>query len=268
LIRRLIADVERGRADPFDHPIAHIALPRQIAPTNPRIVMSQSLKVLSAGAVEGPLRSLVPEFARARGIEVELTFSTVGDLKNRFVAGEAADAIALSMPVLQALERENRFVAGSLVELGHATCGVAVRDGMLMPNIATVDGFRRMLKFAISIAANDPAHGGSSGIYLVDLLKRIGAYDEVAPKLKLQKTGRDVGHAVLTGEAEIGITFTSEFLAIEGLRVVGPFPKEYEYVNAYGAAIPRGGAAEPARALLAFLTSADAKARFRDFGLE
>ena len=68
--------------------------------------------------------------------------------------------------------------------------------------------------------------------------------------------------------AEIGITFTSEFLPIEGLRVVGNFPKEYEFVNGYGAAIVPGGAVEPARAFLDFLTSASSRRCFAEYGLE
>src|SRR6185369_14997295 len=123
-------------------------------------------------------------------------------------------------PAIQALEAEARIAGGSRTDLGLASCGVAVRDGMMMPNISTVDGFERMLKFAISIAANDPAHGGSSGIYLADLLKRMGLSDEVRPKLFLCKTGRDCALALIRGDAEIGITFTSEFIAMPGTRVV------------------------------------------------
>jgi molybdate transport system substrate-binding protein len=141
------------------------------------------IKVMSAGAVEGPVSELAPEFTRASGHEVELHFNTVGAHKERFVGGEKTDVIILSFPVIEALDKEGRFVAGSRVDLGRASCGVAVRDGMMMPNISTVEGFKRMLKFAASIAANDPAHGGSSGIYLADLLKRMGLYDEVSPKL-------------------------------------------------------------------------------------
>ena len=96
-----------------------------------------------------------------------------------------------------------------------------------------------MLHNAGSIAANDPAHGGSSGIYLADLLKRMGLYDEVKPKLVLCKTGRECALALVRGDAEIGITFTSEFVAVAGTRVVGPLPKEIEYVNGYAGAIPR-----------------------------
>jgi molybdate transport system substrate-binding protein len=139
---------------------------------------------------------------------------------------------------------------------------------MMMPNIATLEGFKRMLHNAGSIAANDPAHGGSSGIYLADLLKRMGLYDEVKPKLFLCKTGRDCALALLRGDAEIGITFTSEFMAVPGTRVVGPLPAEIGYVNGYAGAIPKDAAVGPARAFLAFLTSLSSKERFKAYGLE
>ena len=84
----------------------------------------------------------------------------------------------------------------------------------------------------------------------------------------LCKTGRECALALVRGEAEIGITFTSEFIAVPGTRVVGRFPKEIEYVNGYAGAIPKDAAQEPARAFLAFLTSPASKERFKSFGLE
>lgn len=227
-----------------------------------------TIKVMSAGAVEGPVSELAPAFTRSTGHEVELNFNTVGSLRERFAGGEKTDVIILSFPAIEALDKEGRLAAASRADLGRASCGVAVRDGMMMPNISTVDGFKRMLKFAVSIAANDPAHGGSSGIYLADLLKRMGLYDEVAPKLKLRKTGRECALALVQGDAEIGITFTSEFIAVPGTRVVGTFPKEIEYVNGYAGAIAKDAQADPARAFLAFLTDPESRACFKSFGLD
>jgi molybdate transport system substrate-binding protein len=226
------------------------------------------IKVMSAGAVEGPVSELAPEFTRASGREVDLHFNTVGAHQERFVKGEKADVIILSFPAIEALEKEGRFAAGSRTDLGRASCGVAVRDGMMMPNISTVEAFTRMLKNAGSIAANDPAHGGSSGIYLAGLLKRMGLYDEVKPKLVLCKTGRECALALIRGDAEIGITFTSEFIAVPGTRVVGVLPREIEYVNGYAGAIPKDAAEEPARAFLAFLASPASRECFKSFGLE
>jgi len=226
------------------------------------------IKVMSAGAVEGPVSELAPEFSRASGHEVELYFNTVGAHRDKFVGGEKTDVIVLSFPAIEALEKDGRFAAGSRTDLGRAACGVAVRDGMMAPNISTVENFKRMLKHAGSIAANDPAHGGSSGIYFMDLLKRLGMDDEVRPKLVLCKTGRDCALALVRGQAEIGVTFTSEFIAVPGTRVVGTFPKEIEYVNGYAGAVPKDAAQEPARAFLSFLTSPSSKERFKSFGLE
>jgi molybdate transport system substrate-binding protein len=226
------------------------------------------IKVMSAGAVEGPVRALAPAFSSASGHEVELHFNTVGAHREKFVGGEKTDVIILSVPAIEALEKEGCFAPDSRADLGRASCGVAVRDGMMMPNISTVENFKRMLKNAGSIAANDPAHGGSSGIYLADLLKRMGMSEEVAPKLVLCKTGRDCAVALLRGQAEIGITFTSEFIAVPGTRVVGTFPKEIEYINGYAGAIPKDAALEPARAFLSFLRSPSSKESFKSFGLE
>jgi len=199
--------------------------------------MSDRIKVMSAGAVEGPVTALAFAFTEATGCEVELSFNTVGANRDRFVAGEKTDVIILSTAAIEALDKESRFVTA-------------------------------MLKNAGSIACNDPAHGGSSGIYFIDLLKRMGLYDEVKPKLVLCKTGRDCAITVLRLQAEIGITFTSEFIAVPGTRVVGTFPKEIGYVNGYAGAVPKDAAIKPARAFLEFMTSASSKECFKSFGLE
>jgi molybdate transport system substrate-binding protein len=230
------------------------------------------LKVMSAGAVEGPVRALTPEFMRDTGHDVALDFNTVGALKDRFSGGEATDVIILSAPAIEALQKDGRLAAGSRTDLGRASCGVAVRDGMLMPDISTPEAFQRALVNAQTIGANDPAHGGSSGIYLAALLDRLGMAETLKPKMVLGKTGREVAILVATGKAELGITFTSEFIAVEGTRVVGPLPKGLEYVNGYAGALPQqrasGGASEAASAYLSFLASAPSKATFKRFGLE
>jgi molybdate transport system substrate-binding protein len=226
---------------------------------------------MSAGAVEGPVRALTPEFMADTGHEVELHFNTVGALRDRFVGGEKTDVILLSVSAIEALEQDGRLLSGSRIGLGRASCGVAVRDGMLMPDISTPEAFKRALTNAQTIGANDPAHGGSSGIYLADLLQRLGMAEALQPKMVLGKTGREVAILVATGRAELGITFTSEFIPIEGTRVVGPLPKGMEYVNGYAGALPKEGTSrggEIARNYLRFLANPGSKAVFKRFGLE
>ena len=73
-----------------------------------------ALKVMSAGAVEGPVRELMPAFMRDSGHEVELSVNTVGALRDRFIGGEAADVIILSVPAIEALEKAARLAAAPI----------------------------------------------------------------------------------------------------------------------------------------------------------
>jgi molybdate transport system substrate-binding protein len=86
--------------------------------------------------------------------------------------------------------------------------------------------------------------------------------------MKLYKTGRDCALALVRGEAEIGITFTSEFIAVPGTRVVGALPQEIAYVNGYAGAVAKdareGG---PAQDFLTFLTEPESRACFARYGL-
>jgi molybdate transport system substrate-binding protein len=231
--------------------------------------MPTNIKVLSAGAVEGPLEQLVPDFMRESGHHVDIAFNTVGALQTRFKGGEKTDVIILSDTAIDALEKSGAFVADSRASLGSATTGVAVREGASLPDISTPDAFKQALLRARSVAATDPAAGGSSGIYLAGLLQRLGIAADVARKTVLCTTGRKVAEAVARGDAELGITFTSEFVPIRGTKVVGPLPASMQFTNGYAAAIPATSAAiGAARDFIAFLTRPAGREHFKAFGLE
>jgi molybdate transport system substrate-binding protein len=227
------------------------------------------IKVLSAGAVEGPLEQLVPDFMRESGHHVDIAFNTVGALQARFKSGEKTDVIILSDPAIEALEKTGAFVAESRASLGRATTGVAMRAGASAPDISTPDAFKQTLLRARSVAATDPAAGGSSGIYFAGLLERLGIAADVNRKAVLRPTGRNVAEAVARGEAELGITFISEFLPIKGTQVVGPLPAEMQFTNGYAAAIAATSeAVHAARDFIAFLTRPAGREYFKTFGLE
>src|SRR5262249_29646353 len=141
-------------------------------------------------------------------------------------AGEQADVVIMSGAAIDALEQQGGALPGSRRDVCRIAVGVAVREGAPLPDISTPEAFRQTLLTARSITATDPAAGGSAGIYLVQLLERMGILDEFKQKAKLWGTGRAVIETLAKGEAELGITFISELLLIDGLKVVGPLPKE------------------------------------------
>ena len=227
------------------------------------------IKVLSAGAVEGLLAAVTPEFTRASGIAVSKSFATVGLVQKRLQAGEQADVIIMSGAAIDALEQQGGALPGSRRDVCRTEVGMAVREGTSVPDISTPEAFKRTLLAARSITATDPAAGGSAGIHLVQSLERMGILGEFKQKAKLWGTGRAVIETLAKGDAELGITFISELLLIDGLKVVGALPKEIGFSMGYTAAISADSAVvEPARAFIAFLTSEATRARFPALGLE
>jgi molybdate transport system substrate-binding protein len=73
---------------------------------------------------------------------------------------------------------------------------------------------------------------------------------------------------VLKGDAELGIGFTTEFVPVKGVEVVGSLPKDIEFVNEYTAYIPTtSAAAEPARAFLTYLSRPASRDAFKAAGV-
>ncbi len=226
------------------------------------------LKVLGAGPVDGTFRQLVPGFMRATGHTVEGTFDTVGVIQNKLKAGEKADILILTTAAMDDLDKAGALVAGSSVEVGRGTSGLAVRAGAPVPDISTPDALKATLLAARSVAYVDPAAGATNGIFFARLLDRLKIADEVNRKAVLLRRGFQVAEVVADGRAEIGNTSLTELIPHKGLKVIGPIPEPLGLVVGYVAAVTSTSAhREPARALIAFLTSPEARAQFKAAGL-
>jgi molybdate transport system substrate-binding protein len=226
------------------------------------------LRVLGAGPVEGAFKDLASAFARATGHMVHGTFDTVGVIEGKLKAGEKADILILSTAVITDMEKAGTLIAGSGAEVGRAASGLAVRAGAPVPSIATPDTLKATLIAARSIAYVDPAVGATNGIFFARLIEKLGISEAVNKKAVLLKRGYEVADTVAAGRAEIGNTSLTELTPHKGLTVLGPIPDPLGMVVTYVAAVTSSSPnAEPARALIAFLTTPDARVRFKAAGL-
>jgi molybdate transport system substrate-binding protein len=226
------------------------------------------IKVLSAGAMQSMVALLGADFERETGHKLNLNFGTAGALRERLKGGEQADLAVLPDLVIASLEKEGMFVSGSRVDLGRTVTGVAVKEGAPLPDISTSDAFKKALLDARSVAYVDPAAGGSSGTFFAGLLERLNVATEIAAKAVLGKRGDDVARSVAEGRAEVGVTFISELLPHEGVRIVGPLPAEIANANVYSAAILASASRELAAALLRKLADPSNCHRWTDAGIE
>ena len=78
------------------------------------------------------------------------------------------------------MEQSGVIAAGSRADLGRTLTGIRVRADTPMPDISTPDGFKQTLLKARSVAYTNPQAGGTSGIFLVGLLERLGIAEAVA----------------------------------------------------------------------------------------
>jgi molybdate transport system substrate-binding protein len=214
------------------------------------------LKVLSAGAVKYVVTGFAPKFTRDTGDEVEFTFGTIGVVQQRLEDGETADIVIGTAPAIAQLEQAGLLVAGSRTELGRTLTGICVRAATPPPDISSPDRFRHAMLAARSVAYTDPRAGGTSGIFLVGLLGRLGIAEAVGTKALLCINGDEVVDKVLAGDAELGSTFISEIVPVRGVKVVGPLPAAIQNATAYAAGVMAGSSHRDAAAsFIAMLTA-------------
>lgn len=232
-------------------------------------VDAAEIKVLTAGAMRAMVTELGAEFTRETGHTLALTSGTVGQLRDKLLAGEAADVVVMSDTAIDQLIGQGHLVRGSRVDIARTGIGVAVREGAPKPDIATPDAFKQALLSAKSIAYVDPASGATSGIYFASLLQRLGIADAVKSKTVLRQGGGYVAEIVARGEAELAVHQISEIIPVKGATLVGPLPRELQKVTVYSAALPaRATTTEPAKAFVEFMTRPAFKARLAAAGLD
>jgi len=226
------------------------------------------IAVFAAAAVQEPFEAVVHAFEHDTGNKVAATFGSVGAIQTKLKAGAHADLVILTTALVTAAANDGTARAGSHTVVGRAEIGVAVRTGTPVPDISTTEAFKKTLLAAKSVSFTDPAGGGTAAVFVAGMLDRLGIADAIKGKSLRYNTGREVIAAVVKGDVEIGIGFTSEFIPVKDVKVVGALPKEIEFVNEYSAYIPAtSAAAESAQALLSYLARPASRDIFKAAGV-
>jgi molybdate transport system substrate-binding protein len=221
------------------------------------------VKLLVGGAMAEPVRKVGAAF------KSNLTTDTSGALQNKLRSGEKADVIIVSAPAMDALEKENRIVPGTRVDLARGLIGVGMRPGAKAPDLSSPEAFKKAMLAAKSVSYVDPKAGGTSGTYMADLFQKMGIAQEMQKKTVFRNQGSEVADAIAKGYAEIGITFTSEMIQNQGVKLAGTLPDAIQLPTIYTGAVP-AGAPNPdgGRAFLKALKAPPGIAAIKEAGLE
>jgi molybdate transport system substrate-binding protein len=191
-----------------------------------------ALRILAGGAAQ----SLVE---RAKhGFEIDGTFSAVGAMRDKLLAGEPADIVILSRALVDGLAQSGHVVAGTIVDVARVATAVAVRQDDPLPGIGDKAGLAAALSAADEIHFPDPALA-TAGIHFARVMRDIGVWDRVQDRLKLAPNGNTAMRALAASKARrpIGCTQETEIRATPGIVLAGPLPPGCDLTTVYTAAI-------------------------------
>ena len=131
-----------------------------------------------------------------------------------------------------------------------------VRKGAAKPVLSSVEAFRKSLSSAKSIAYVDPAGGGASGIYVDELLEKLGLKAELASKVKIPPRAHNIVAAVVKGAVDFAFGQISEILDDSSIDFAGPLPDDIQNYTRFSAGVLASSKQpQPAKALIEFLST-------------
>jgi molybdate transport system substrate-binding protein len=220
----------------------------------PVVSSAAEIKVLTSVALTSALNELAPSFEKATGNKLNIGYSLIADIRKRILDGETADLVILSRPVMDELDKQQKFTSGGIINVASTPIAVAIRAGAPKPDISTVDALKSTLLAAKSIVYADPAKGGASGVYFAKVVDRLGITDQLKSKTILVP-GAQAAEVVAKAEAEIGVAQASEIVPIVGAEVLGPLPGEFASTTVWTAGIgTTTKVPEAAKSFIQFLT--------------
>lgn len=223
---------------------------------------ADQISVLSGGAAKSFIEPLAATF---KGHAVRLEFQPMGKLTKSLADGYPADMVVITSEVAEQLRGGPKLDFSRARPIARVGIGVAVHESAPIPDIRTVEAFRRTLLAAKSVVYIDPKVG-TSGKHVAEILQRLGIASEINQKATLGQGGY-ITEPVGRGEIELGIHQISEILPVKGVKLAGPLPAELQKYTVY-VAVPVTSSSQQhvISDFLKHLTSAQARERLAQAG--
>ena len=223
------------------------------------------LIVFSTISAKEALIELVPEFERASGHKVNITYAGGSDLSKRISGGLRGDLFIGPEEFSGPLINQGKLLIDSRIAFARSGTGLAVRAGAPRPDISSPE----KLKHALLAAGSVSYSAGASGMHFVKVIRQLGIEDVIAAKRVTPRAGELVGAVVARGDADIAVQQISELLPVAGIQILDPLPLELQQTIVYGATVfPQSTQRDVALAFVNFLRADAARAVLRKKGLD
>jgi molybdate transport system substrate-binding protein len=233
------------------------------------IVDAAEVRFLHTTAIKPAVDQLIPLYEAKTGNKVAASYGPAGAVVQRVRSGEAFDVVIATSSQIADLEKQGIVAQATKRDLAKVGIGVYVKKGATKPDVSTVDRFKEALLKAKAIAYIDPASGGASGIYISELIARLGIADQLKLKSRNPKVVAQVFDSVASGQADLGLGQLSEIVIDPRIELTGMLPQEIQNITLFAVGVSSKTAdREAAGALARFLADPTSEAAFKKFGFE
>jgi molybdate transport system substrate-binding protein len=233
------------------------------------IASAAELKVYSTIGVKSAIEELAPQFEKATGNKLVITWGLISSLTKKASEGDVPDVLIVSSAAIDGLRKSGQITAGSGGILGRSIFAFGVKQGAPKPDISTVEALKKTLLAARAVGYTDPAAGGASGVYFVKMIGMLGIAAEVKAKSKFPPPAGFVGTLLTNGDVDIAFQSKPELTTTPGVDVIGPPPGDLGQTNVFAAGVGATSKnTEAANAFVKFLTSPAAQAVFKAKGFD
>jgi molybdate transport system substrate-binding protein len=223
------------------------------------------IKFLASNAIKSVLEEIAPQFEKASGHKLAITFGSTGNLTAAIDKGTPFDLTVVGSSAIDDLIKQGKL-AGPRRDIVRSGIGVAYRKGAPKPDVSTAAALKAALLSAKSISFNTQ---GLSGSHMLTVIDKMGIAAEVRPKVKVPAVS--AAEDVAKGVAELGMTQVSEILphAAEGAELAGPLPAEVQLYTVFAIALgAKAQQPDAAKALIGFLSAPAVAPVLKAKGLE
>ena len=225
------------------------------------------LKLLAATAMKPAFVELLPQFEQATGHCVTVEYGITAKFRPRIEGNEPFDVAMIVQAATAELVRPGRLFPEPRPVTGITVAALVYKSDVPKPDVATPETFKSTLLGAAKISLSDPAPGGTSSIYFINVVKRLGLENAITKKFIITQTGAGAT-PVVEGSAQYGAALTTEIAGVPGISGEPIFPSDSASTTTLAASVSSTSIQpEAARAFIAFLVSPKAVAIRRAKGL-
>jgi molybdate transport system substrate-binding protein len=246
-----------------------------------RLVTAVAFVVGASGAVsaqKAPMRLLVSNGVKAALVAVQpaceaqtsttfvAEFGTSNGLRAMAAKGQAFDIAVMTEDAIDALVAEKKLDAASKTMVAKTRIGVGVRQNAAAPDVRTADAVRKALLGASSVTW---ASDGASRPFIEKMVEKLGITAQMAAKTNPEQGSPRATARVVNGQSDIVLTLISEIVPVQGLKMVGALPAEFQGEVSFAAGVAGGSShASTARQVIACLVAPSAGSSYSSVGLD